>query len=76
VGKTFSINHSGRNHFFPEHWRHVIGATVVRALLLAAVVALLGRWNWWMPRPLARVMRVPAPAPLRPRPAIEGAAGE
>jgi hypothetical protein len=42
----------------------------------SGVLALLGRWSWWMPKPLARVTRVPAPTPLRPRPAIEGAAGE
>ena len=41
----------------------LLDATVVRALLLPAVVSLLGAWNWWLPRPLARVMRVPAPAP-------------
>lgn len=54
----------------------LLDATIVRALLLPAVVSLLGRWNWWMPRPLARVMRLPAPAPLRARPAVGGAAAE
>ncbi|HEU0194660.1 MAG TPA: MMPL family transporter [Gaiellales bacterium] len=33
-------------------------ATVIRALLVPAAVALLGRWNWWLPRPVARVLRV------------------
>lgn len=32
-----------------------VDATVVRALLVPATMALLGRWNWWAPRPLARV---------------------
>jgi putative drug exporter of the RND superfamily len=27
----------------------LIDATVVRALLVPAVVSLLGRWNWWLP---------------------------
>jgi RND superfamily putative drug exporter len=30
----------------------LIDATVVRALLVPALMALLGRWNWWAPRPL------------------------
>ncbi len=30
----------------------VIDAVVVRVLLLPAAMALLGRWNWWMPRAL------------------------
>ncbi len=38
----------------------LLDATVVRALLVPAVVALLGRWNWWLPRPLARVLRTAA----------------
>jgi RND superfamily putative drug exporter len=39
----------------------ILDATVVRALLVPAAVALLGRWNWWLPGPLARVLRVPPP---------------
>jgi RND superfamily putative drug exporter len=46
----------------------LLDATVVRALLVPALVSLLGRWNWWLPKPVARVLRV-APA----RPAIESA---
>src|ERR1700683_1122555 len=45
----------------------LLDATIVRALLLPAVVSLLGDWNWWMPRSLARAMRVQAPGPLHPR---------
>ena len=41
----------------------LIDATVVRGLLVPATVAMMGRWNWWLPVPLARVLRVPA-APL------------
>ncbi len=37
-----------------------IDALVVRALLAPALVALLGELNWTLPRPLARLLRVPA----------------
>jgi len=30
-------------------------ATLVRMLLLPAFMHLLGRWNWWAPKPLARL---------------------
>ena len=33
----------------------VVDATVVRALLVPATMRLLGRANWWLPRPLAAV---------------------
>jgi RND superfamily putative drug exporter len=36
----------------------LLDATVVRALLVPAAVSLFGRWNWWLPRPVARVLRV------------------
>ncbi len=32
----------------------LIDATIVRALLVPATMALLGRWNWWAPAPMAR----------------------
>ena len=28
----------------------LLDATVIRALLVPAVVSLFGRWNWWLPR--------------------------
>jgi putative drug exporter of the RND superfamily len=31
---------------------------VIRALLVPALMRLLGRWNWWLPRPAARVLFV------------------
>jgi RND superfamily putative drug exporter len=37
----------------------LLDATVVRALLVPALVSVLGRWNWWLPDGLARVLRVP-----------------
>jgi RND superfamily putative drug exporter len=33
-----------------------LDATIVRALLVPATMRLLGDWNWWMPRALARWM--------------------
>ena len=35
----------------------LIDATIIRALLVPALMAMLGRWNWWAPGPLARVHR-------------------
>lgn len=34
-----------------------IDATIVRAMLVPALMALLGRWNWWAPRPLRALHR-------------------
>jgi RND superfamily putative drug exporter len=36
----------------------LVDAFVVRTLLVPALVALFGRWNWWLPAPLARLLRV------------------
>jgi uncharacterized membrane protein YdfJ with MMPL/SSD domain len=33
----------------------LIDATIVRALLVPSLMELLGRWNWWAPRPLRRL---------------------
>src|SRR4051794_16883184 len=33
----------------------VIDAFIVRALLVPSLMGLLGRWNWWAPRPLTRL---------------------
>ena len=41
----------------------LIDATIVRALLVPALVSLFGRWNWWLPAGVARVLRV-EPSPL------------
>ncbi len=35
----------------------LVDATIVRALLVPATMRLMGRWNWWAPRPLARLHR-------------------
>ncbi|MBV9094808.1 MAG: MMPL family transporter [Streptosporangiaceae bacterium] len=50
----------------------LIDAVIIRCLLVPALVALFGRANWWLPAPLARLLRVPAPArgiPAEPAPA-------
>ena len=36
----------------------LIDATIIRGILAPAAVALLGRWNWWMPTRAARLLRV------------------
>jgi RND superfamily putative drug exporter len=36
----------------------ILDATVIRALLVPAAVAVFGRFNWWLPRPVARVLRI------------------
>ncbi|MEA2364287.1 MAG: putative drug exporter of the superfamily [Thermoleophilaceae bacterium] len=33
----------------------LIDATIIRALLVPALMQLLGRWNWWAPAPLSRL---------------------
>jgi RND superfamily putative drug exporter len=35
----------------------LIDATIVRALLVPALMRLLGDWNWWAPAPLKRLQR-------------------
>ena len=44
----------------------LVDAVVIRCLLVPAMVALFGRANWWLPSPLARVLRIPAPAGAAP----------
>jgi putative drug exporter of the RND superfamily len=46
----------------------IIDATIIRGILAPALVALLGRFNWWLPAPIARLLRV---TPLTPHPAID-----
>ena len=33
----------------------LLDATIVRALLVPALVSLFGRWNWWLPSWAARI---------------------
>jgi RND superfamily putative drug exporter len=47
----------------------LLDATVVRALLVPATVALFGRWNWWLPGPLAKILPArPTEVPQVPSP--------
>ena len=55
----------------------LVDATVVRVLLVPATMRLLGRANWWAPRPLRRLYarygikeEIPGPAPVPAR--VEG----
>jgi RND superfamily putative drug exporter len=50
----------------------MLDATVIRALLVPAVVSLFGRWNWWLPALPARWLRVEPSLPSRGA-AAEGA---
>ncbi len=34
----------------------LLDATVIRALLVPATMRLLGAWNWWLPKPVARLL--------------------
>jgi RND superfamily putative drug exporter len=43
----------------------ILDATVIRALLVPAVVSLFGRWNWLLPRRPARLLRVEPSLPPR-----------
>ncbi|HEV2060452.1 MAG TPA: MMPL family transporter, partial [Solirubrobacteraceae bacterium] len=54
-----------------------VDATIVRLVLVPAAMELLGRWNWWLPRPLARLLPDVAVEDLattrgRPSPAASG----
>jgi putative drug exporter of the RND superfamily len=41
----------------------LIDATIIRGILAPAAVAILGRWNWWLPQSTARMLGVePSPA--------------
>lgn len=56
----------------------LLDATVVRMLLVPALVVLFGKWNWWLPAPLARLLRIAEYTPderLDLVPVFEEAAG-
>ena len=44
----------------------LIDATLIRGLLLPSAMVLLGRWNWWLPQPIAKLARTKA-SPLEDR---------
>jgi len=41
-----------------------IDATVIRVLLVPALMKLMGRWNWWLPERVARAVRLRPPRPV------------
>jgi RND superfamily putative drug exporter len=43
----------------------LLDATLVRMIVLPSLMAVIGRWNWWLPPRIARIARV-EPSPLRP----------
>jgi RND superfamily putative drug exporter len=40
----------------------LLDATIVRSMLVPALVSMFGAWNWWMPGWAARILRIP-PSP-------------
>jgi RND superfamily putative drug exporter len=50
----------------------LLDATIIRALLVPAVVSLFGRWNWWLPERPARLLRVEPSLPRRTPASAEG----
>ncbi len=49
----------------------LVDATIVRAVLVPSLMAVMGRYNWWLPPRIARLVRV-EPSPLD-RPALRPA---
>jgi RND superfamily putative drug exporter len=49
----------------------LLDATIIRALFVPAVISLFGRWNWWLPRLPARILRVEPSLPARLMPEHE-----
>jgi RND superfamily putative drug exporter len=49
----------------------IFDATVIRTLLVPAIMRLMGEWNWWLPGSLARVLRVRPSAGPYAHPAFE-----
>jgi RND superfamily putative drug exporter len=52
----------------------LLDATIIRALIVPAVITLMGRWNWWLPPGPAKLLRV-EPSALRPAAATGDAEG-
>ncbi|HET6172302.1 MAG TPA: MMPL family transporter [Gaiellales bacterium] len=48
-----------------------IDATIIRALLVPALMKLMGEWNWYLPAWIARLLRIPGERPAGTRAARE-----
>ena len=48
----------------------LLDATIIRGVMVPAYVAILGRWNWWLPDWAARILRV-EPTRAEPKTAAE-----
>jgi RND superfamily putative drug exporter len=44
----------------------IFDATVIRALLVPSLMRLLGEWNWWLPKPAAKLLLVRDTPTARP----------
>ncbi|MFI0480813.1 MMPL family transporter [Actinomadura sp. 9N215] len=53
----------------------LLDATLIRALFVPALVAVMGRWNWWLPGWAARLLRVPQSVPPPPADRVPVGAG-
>jgi len=53
----------------------LLDATIVRALLVPALVSLFGRWNWWLPQRPASLLRVKPSLPEPELPVLLAEAG-
>ena len=51
----------------------LLDATVVRALLVPALMKLLGDWNWYLPERVRRALRLRTPVPPTRAPAPSSA---
>ena len=55
----------------------ILDVTIVRALLVPSLMAMFGRYNWWLPERVARVVRVrPSPLATTPKPAVLSTASD
>src|SRR6185369_10265969 len=52
----------------------LLDATIVRSVLVPSLVSLFGRWNWYLPRGLARGLRVKPSSPHATRDPVEAVA--
>jgi RND superfamily putative drug exporter len=50
----------------------IFDATVIRALLVPALMALMGRWNWWLPHWTRRALFIREEERRQQQPALEG----